>query len=66
MIDTLLKSLTTGSGFWNPLVWGLAIFIALLLIYIIRGFGKKNTKQVQSKPRHFCLVTLNIAKMKCM
>ncbi len=44
MIDTLLKSLTTGSGFWNPLVWGLAIGIALLLIYMIRGFGKKDYK----------------------
>lgn len=44
MIDIFLKNLETGSGFWNPLVWGLAIVITLLLIYIIRGFGKKNYK----------------------
>ena len=53
MIDTFLKNLETGSGFWNPLVWGLAIIIALLLIYIIRGFGKKDYKKDTEQTKAF-------------
>ena len=53
MIDTLLKNLETGSGFWNPLVWCLAIVIALLLIYIIRGFGKKEYKKGTEQTKAF-------------
>ena len=53
MIDTFLKNLVTGSGFWNPLVWGLAIIIALLLIYIIRGFGKKDYKKDTEQTKAF-------------
>jgi hypothetical protein len=45
-------TIETGSGFWNPIVWVIAIIIAYLLIYIIRGFGKthykKGTEQVKS------------------
>lgn len=45
-------TIETGSGFWNPIVWGIAIIVAFLLIYIIRGFGKtqykKGTEQVKS------------------
>ena len=53
MIDTFLKSLETGSGFWNPLVLGLAIIIALLLIFIIRGFGKKDYKKGTEQTKAF-------------
>ena len=53
MIDILLKNLETGSGFWNPLVWGLAIVIAILLIYIIRGFGKKDYKKDTEQTKAF-------------
>ena len=53
MIDTFLKSLETGSGFWNLLVLGLAIIIALLLIYIIRGFGKKEYKAGTEQTKAF-------------
>ena len=45
-------TIETGSGFWNPIVWGIAIIVAFLLIYILRGFGKtqykKGTEQVKS------------------
>lgn len=53
MIDALLKSLETGSGFWNPLVLGLAIVIASLLIYIIRSFGKKDYKTGTEQTKAF-------------
>ena len=53
MIDTFLKNFETGSGFWNPLVWGLAIVIALLLIYIIRGYGKKEYKRHTEQTKAF-------------
>ncbi len=53
MIDTILKNLETGSGFWNPLVWGLAFVIALLLMYIIRGFGKKGYKKNTEQTKAF-------------
>jgi hypothetical protein len=44
MIDKLIETFKTGSGLWNPLVWGLIIVITFLIIYIIRGFGKKDFK----------------------
>lgn len=44
--------LETGSGFWVPIIWVVAIAIGFLLIYIIRSFGnkayKKETEQVKS------------------
>ncbi|MBN1281037.1 MAG: hydrogenase [Candidatus Thermoplasmatota archaeon] len=44
--------LESGSGFWNPVLWGCIIFIAFLLLYGIRGFGrstyKKGTEQESS------------------
>jgi hypothetical protein len=46
-IDSFLsyfETLSTGSGLWNPLVWGVVIVIAFLIIYILRGFGKKGYK----------------------
>jgi len=45
-------SIETGSGFWNPIVWVIAVVVAFLVLYILRMFGnksyKKNTEQVKS------------------
>jgi asparagine N-glycosylation enzyme membrane subunit Stt3 len=43
-LDPFLKTLETGTGFWNPLVWATALVIAFLLMYILRGFGNKQFK----------------------
>ncbi len=45
MLDQIISTFETGSGFWNPLVWLTAIVIAFLVIYILRGFGKKEYKK---------------------
>jgi hypothetical protein len=53
MIDfeTLLDPLLNGDILWKPLVWILALFIAFLVVYILRSFGvktfKKKTEQVK-------------------
>jgi hypothetical protein len=45
-------TIETGSGFWNPVVWVIAMVVAFLLMYTLRGFGqksyKKDTEQVKS------------------
>jgi hypothetical protein len=45
-------TLESGSGFWNPVLWALALFIAFLLFYGIRGYGrntyKKGTEQTKA------------------
>jgi len=42
----------TGSGFWNPIIWVIAIVVTFLLIYILRSLGKKeykkDTEQIKS------------------
>lgn len=45
-------TLESGSGFWNPVLWALALFIAFLLLYGIRGFGRitYNKGTEQTKP----------------
>jgi len=45
-------TLETGSGFWNPIIWIGVIFIALLIAYVIRGFGRRDYKRdtEQTKP----------------
>ncbi|HID25086.1 MAG TPA: hydrogenase [Thermoplasmata archaeon] len=43
----------TGSGFWNPLVWVVTFVIALLIIYVIRGFGRKDYKENTGQTRPF-------------
>ena len=53
MWDELLRSFETGSGFWNPLVWGTAIVIAFLIVYILRGFGKKEYKKETEQTKVF-------------
>ena len=39
IIDSLLNTFETGSGFWNPIVWLVTILVIFLLIHILRGFG---------------------------
>ncbi len=45
-------TIETGSGFWNPLIWAIAMVVAFLLIYILRSMGKegfkKDTEQIKS------------------
>ena len=56
LIDTFmsfLETLKTGSGFWNPLVWGVAIVLVLLIVYIIRGFGNKGFKKGTEQTKVF-------------
>ena len=50
--STFIDTFDTGNGFWNPLVWITVIVIALLVVYIIRSFGKKDYKEgtTQTKP----------------
>jgi hypothetical protein len=48
-----LETLSTGSGLWNPLVWGIVIVIAFLIIYILRGFGKKGYKKETEQTKVF-------------
>ena len=52
IIDSLLNTFETGNGFWNPIVWLVAILVIFLIMLILRGFGnknyKKNTEQVKS------------------
>jgi len=51
-LDSVLKTLNTESGFWNPLVWILIIIVALVITYLIRSFGKTAYKKgtEQTKP----------------
>jgi len=52
IIEQILNTLDTGSGFWNPLVWGTIILIAFIIGYTIRSFGKIGYKKgtEQTKP----------------
>jgi C4-dicarboxylate transporter len=45
--------LDTGSGFWSPIVWVIAIVIAFLVAYILRGFGKKDYKEKTGQTQAF-------------
>ena len=51
-IESFLETFQTGSGFWNPIIWGVVIIIGFLVALIIRGFGnveyKEKTAQTQS------------------
>ena len=53
IIDQLIETLQTGSGFWSPIIWILIIMIAFLLIYVIRSFGKKQYKEKTGQTQVF-------------
>jgi len=46
-------TIETGSGFWNPIIWVSAIVIAFLIIYILRGLGKKEYKEKTGQTQSF-------------
>ena len=52
-IQDFLKTLGTNSGFWNPLVWGIIMAISFLIVYIIRGRGKKEYKKETEQTKVF-------------
>ena len=52
-IETLFESLQTGSGFWHPIIWVIAIVVAFLAIYILRGFGRKDCKEKTGQTQSF-------------
>ena len=57
-IRQLLETFRTGTdnfgtGYWNPLVWGLAFIIVFLIVYIIRGIGKKDYKKDTEQTKVF-------------
>ena len=45
IVFEFLRTVATGSGFWNPLMWATVFVIAFLLMYILRSFGKKTYKK---------------------
>ncbi|MCD6236729.1 MAG: hydrogenase [Thermoplasmata archaeon] len=47
----MIKMLHTSSGYWDPLIWLLAFVVAILIVYIIRAFGRSDYKGgEQTKP----------------
>jgi len=46
-------TLETGSGFWSPIIWISVIVIAFLIMYILRGFGKKEYKEETEQVKSF-------------
>jgi len=51
--DQLIQTLSTGSGFWNPLAWIVIAIIAFLLVYVIRSLGKKEYKEKTGQTQSF-------------
>ena len=49
--ESFIETLSSGSGYWSPLVWGTALVVTFLIIYILRGRGqssyKKGTEQTK-------------------
>jgi len=46
-------TIETGTGFWNPLFWVIIIVITFLVIYIIRGYGRKDYKKDTDQVKPF-------------
>jgi len=47
----VIEMLHTPDGYWNPLIWILAFAVAVLIVYIIRAFGRADYKGgEQTKP----------------
>ena len=42
---TLFESLSTGTGFWNPLAWLIAILVAAVIVYLIWRRGESGYKK---------------------
>jgi hypothetical protein len=42
---TLVESLSTGTGFWNPLAWLIAVLVAAVIVYLIRQRGESGYKK---------------------
>jgi hypothetical protein len=51
--ESFLETFETGHGLWNPLVWGVAIIIAFLVIFIIRSLGKRDYKKDTAQTQVF-------------
>jgi len=52
-LNPLLETFKTGSGFWHPIIWIIVAVIALLIAYIVRGFGNKNYKADSGQTQSF-------------
>ena len=52
-LEPIIKTFETGSGYWNPLIWLTVVIITFLVIYIIRGFGKKDFKHDKEQSKVF-------------
>jgi len=46
-------TIETGSGFWTPIIWVIAIVVAFLLMYILRSFGNKSYKRETEQVKSF-------------
>ena len=53
ILEPLLESFQTGSGFWNPVIWVVAIIVALLIVVVLRGFGNKEYKKKTGQTQAF-------------
>ena len=51
--DAMFPQISTGSGFWSPLVWGAAMLIILLIALGIRKLGKKDYKEKTGQTQAF-------------
>ena len=56
-LEPLLETFQTGSGFWNPIIWVVAIIVALLITVILRGFGNKEYKKNNGHTQAFLFGT---------
>ena len=52
-LEPLLETFQTGSGFWNPIIWIVAIIVAFLVAVIIRGFGNNKYKKKTGQTKAF-------------
>lgn len=53
MMDLILETLDTGTGYWHPLVWITSFVIIFLLVFIFRGFGNKKYKKGTGQTQAF-------------
>lgn len=53
IINDFIRTFETGNGFWNPIVWVTAVIIILLIVYFIRGFGRKDYKKGSDQTQVF-------------